>query len=243
MKKILALVLAGVFALSLAACTSSTTDNNTSTETSTVDTAKGEGVMTYAEYIAAELDAPVVVETYVQAKQTWWDNKATVYTQDADGAYFAYNMACTEEEYDTLVEGQKIKITGYKTEWAGEVEIADGTFELEDGNWIAPIVDVTEYIGTDTLATYQNQKVKFSGMEIVAVSYKNNEPGDDIYVTAAKNGTNVEFCVEAYLSTTQPGSSVYESVGNLSVGEVVDIEGFLYWYEGADTHITSVIFG
>ena len=46
--------------------------------------------------MAAELDSEVVVETYVQAKQSWWEDKATVYTQDQDGAYFVYNMACSE---------------------------------------------------------------------------------------------------------------------------------------------------
>ena len=46
--------------------------------------AKSEGVMTYAEYVAAELESEVVIETYVQAKQSWWENKATVYTQDGD---------------------------------------------------------------------------------------------------------------------------------------------------------------
>ena len=54
---------------------------------------KSEGVMTYAEYAAAEIDSEVVVETYVQAKQSWWEDKATVYTQDQDGAYFLYEMA------------------------------------------------------------------------------------------------------------------------------------------------------
>ena len=46
---------------------------------------KSEGVMTYDEYMAAELDTEVVVETYVQAKQSWWEDKATLYTQDRDG--------------------------------------------------------------------------------------------------------------------------------------------------------------
>ena len=68
MKKLLALVLALVFALSLTAM------------------AEEPAVMTYADYAAADVDSPVVVDTYVQAKQSWWDNKATVYTQDADGA-------------------------------------------------------------------------------------------------------------------------------------------------------------
>ncbi|MBQ0010597.1 MAG: hypothetical protein KBS76_05820, partial [Ruminococcus sp.] len=86
MKKILALTLALVFVLALVSCGEK-------------PDVKGEGVMTYDEYVAAELDSKVVIETYVQAKQSWWDNKATVYSQDKDGAYFLYNMACSEEDY------------------------------------------------------------------------------------------------------------------------------------------------
>ena len=48
--------------------------------------ALAEGVMSHADYAAAAIDAEVVVETYVQAKQSWWDNKATVYCQSEDGA-------------------------------------------------------------------------------------------------------------------------------------------------------------
>ena len=62
--------------------------------------AKSEGVMTYAEYDAAALESEVVIETYVQAKQSWWEDKATVYTQDKDGAYFVYS---SEEDYEKLV--------------------------------------------------------------------------------------------------------------------------------------------
>ena len=72
---------------------------------------KSEGVMTHEEYIAADLDTEVVIETYVQAKQSWWEDKATLYTQDKDGAYFIYNMPCTEEQYKELVPGTKIKVT------------------------------------------------------------------------------------------------------------------------------------
>ena len=72
---------------------------------------KSEGVMTHDEYLAAAVDDEVVVETYVQAKQSWWEDKATIYTQDKDGAYFIYNMPCSQEEYDQLVPGTKIKVT------------------------------------------------------------------------------------------------------------------------------------
>ena len=89
---------------------------------------KSEGVMTYEEYMAAELETEVVIEAYVQAKQSWWEDKATVYTQDQDGAYFLYEMACSEEDYAKLVPGTKIRVNGYKAEWAGEVEIVEIVF-------------------------------------------------------------------------------------------------------------------
>ena len=67
MKKIVALVLVLVLCAAFAGCSKSEEKADV----------KGEGVMTYAQYIAADFDTEVVVETYVQAKQSWWDNKAT----------------------------------------------------------------------------------------------------------------------------------------------------------------------
>ena len=203
--------------------------------------ALAEGVMTHADYVAADIDAEVVVETYVQAKQSWWDNKATVYCQSEDGAYFLYEMACSEEDYAKLVPGTKIRVTGYKAEWAGEVEIMDGTFEFvedESEPYIAEAVNVTELLGTDELINHQNEYVLFEGLTVEAVEYKNGEPGDDIYVTFGYNGASYDFCVEVYLTGTD--TDVYAAVGELEVGDVVDVEGFLYWYEGVNTHITSV---
>ena len=200
---------------------------------------KGEGVMTYAEYVAAELDSEVVIETYVQAKQSWWQDKATLYTQDMDGAYFLYDIACSEADYEKLVPGQKIRVTGYKAEWSGEVEIVDGSFEILEGNYIAPALDVTALLGTEELIAHQNQFVCFKGMTVEAIEYKNGEPGDDIYVTLGYNGASYSFCVEVYLTGTE--TEVYQTVGTLKAGDVVDVEGFLYWYEGVNTHITSVV--
>lgn len=78
-----------------------------STEESTAaEEAAGE-VLSYADYVAADLDSEVTIESYVQAKQSWWEDKATVYTQDKDGAYFLYDMACSEEDYEKLVPGVK----------------------------------------------------------------------------------------------------------------------------------------
>ena len=219
MKKFLAAVL--TLCMMLAACS-----------------ALAEGVMTHADYVAAAIDSEIVVETYVQNKQSWWDNKGTFYCQSEDGAYFLYEMACSEEDYNKLVPGTKIKVTGYKAEWAGEVEIVDAAFEILEGSYIAEAEDVTALLGTDELIAHQNEFVAFKGMTIEAIEYKNGQPGDDIYVTVSKDGQNYSFCVEVYLTGTD--TDVYKAVGELKAGDVVDIEGYLYWYEGVNTHITSV---
>lgn len=200
--------------------------------------AMADDVMTHADYVAAEMDAEVVVETYVQAKQSWWDNKATFYCQSEDGAYFLYEMACSEEEYAKLVPGTKIRVTGYKTAWAGEVEIVDATYEILEGSFIPEALDVTALLGSEELINHQNEFVAFKGMTVEAIEYKNGQPGDDIYVTVSLNGQSYSFCVEVYLTGTD--TDVYKAVGELKAGDVVDIEGYLYWYEGVNTHITGV---
>ena len=164
--------------------------------------------MSYAEFTAAAVDDPVCVETYVQAKQSWWDDKATVYTQDQDGAYFLYNMACSEADYAKLVAGQKIRVTGFKAEWSGEIEIVDASFELLDGDsFVATAADVTDLLGKDELVEHQNQLVSFKGMTVeaydesgAAFAYKNEaDKTDDLYFKVSKDGQTYDFCVEYYL--------------------------------------------
>ena len=138
----------------------STAAEETATESTEESTAAEEAageVLSYADYVAADLDSEVTIESYVQAKQSWWEDKATVYTQDKDGAYFLYDMACSEEDYEKLVPGVKIRVTGYKSEWSGEVELMDATFEFVEGadEYIAPAVDVTDLLGTDELIDHQ----------------------------------------------------------------------------------------
>lgn len=239
MKKLIAMLLALSMAFALTACGGSSSGD--------VD-AKSEGVMTYAEYDAAALDTEVTVETYVQAKQSWWDNTATVYTQDGTGGYFLYSMACSEDDYAKLTPGTKIKVTGYKSEWSGETEIVDATFEIEDGNYIAKAVDVTDKLGKDDLISYQNQLVSFKGMTVEAANDAGDaflynwdgsgSQGDDLYFNVSKDGATYSFTVESYLCDSS--TDVYKAVENLKVGDTVDMEGFLYWYEGPNPHITSV---
>ena len=249
-RRVLVVLLCLVMIFALAACGKKDGSSSNSNEGASSEE-KGEGVMTYAEYAAAPLDTVVTIETYVQAKQSWWNDKVTLYTQDSDGAYFIYNMTCSEEDYDKLVEGQKIKVHGYKSEWSGEVEIIDATFEFEDGNYIAETLDATDLLGKDELIDYQNKKVVFKDMTVEVVTDPNGNEcaflyswdgsgsnGDDLYFDVSKNGEKYTFTVESYLRDNT--TDVYKTVQGLKVGDVIDIEGFLYWYEGPNPHITAI---
>lgn len=272
MKKILSVLMAAGMAFSLAACAggassseaASTESEAVSSEAASSEAASSEAataeaasgtVLSYDEYIAADLDSQVTIEAYVQAKQSWYADQATatVYLQDQDGAYFAYDMACSEEDYDKLTEGTCIRVTGFKSEWSGEVEIMDGSFEFVDGadTFVAEPLDVTELLGSDELIDHQNELVTFKGLTVEPSTDANgNEAaflynydgsgtdGDDLYFNVSYNGQTYTFTVESYLCDNT--TDVYSAVKNLQVGQTIDAEGFLYWYEGVNPHITSV---
>lgn len=263
MKRTIFLTLALTLALAVTGCgngstsqqdTSGSGSDTTSQSQSSASGSQTAGeVMSYEEYMAAAVDEKVTIETYVQAKQSWWEDKATLYTQDQDGAYFIYDVACSQEDYDKLTPGTKIQVTGYKAEWSGEIEIMDGTFQIVEGGdtFVAEPLDVTELLGTDTLIDHQNQLVSFKGLTVepsqdasgneAAFLYSwdgSGTDGDDLYFNASYNGQTYTFTVESYLCDNT--TDVYAAVKNLQVGQTIDMEGFLYWYEGVNPHITSV---
>ena len=201
---------------------------------------KSEGVMTYAEYAAAAMDEQVVIEAYVQGKQAWWEKegqgRATIYAQDKDGAYFLYELPCSQADYDKLVTGTKIKVTGKKTAWSGEVEIIDSSFEILKGSYIAEAEDVTALLDSDELINHQNKLVSFKGMTVEAIGkddqgndaaffYRDNnsgQEGDDLYFNVSLNGKTYTFTVESYLCDKD--TDVYKAVKNLKIGDKIDME-------------------
>lgn len=243
MKKVLAMLLVLALAVSMTACTQNGGNNSKAEEVTG---------MTKAEYDAAAVDSEVEVVTYVQAKQGWWENEgvgmATFYTQSEDGAYFLYNMPCSKEDYDKMTEGTKIKVKGFKAEWSGEVEIIDAKYEILDGSYVAKAFDATSLLGTDELIKHQNEKVSFTGLTVEAANdagaaflYNwdgSGSQGNDLYFNVSVNGQTYSFTVESYLCGAD--TDVYKAVEGLKVGDTIDCEGFLYWYEGANPHITAV---
>ena len=217
-------------------------------------------VMSHEEYVKADLDSPVCIEAYVQANQSWWDGKIKLYLQDENhGAYFAYDLPCTEEEAAKLVvPGTKVRITGVKAEWSGEAEIIDATYEILEGSFIAEPEDVTAVFGKDELINHMNEKIAVKDAKVVASKKADDETeypflyswdgsgtrednggvGADLYFNVEIGGQTYSFTVESYLCNNS--TDVYKAVEGLKVGDTIDCEGFLYWYNGANPHITSV---
>ena len=93
-----------------------------------------------------------------------------------------------------------------------------------------------------------NKFVSFKGMTVEAYNDKGDafnykwdgsgKQGDDLYFKVSVGGKTYTFTVESYLCGKD--TDVYKAVEALKVGDKIDMEGFLYWYEGANPHITSV---
>ena len=94
-----------------------------------------------------------------------------------------------------------------------------------------------------------NQLVSFTDLTVVAQEdgsaflYNwdgsgSHDSNSDLYFTVESNGAQYSFTVESYL--TDNTTDVYAAVEALNVGDVIDAEGFLYWYNGANPHITKI---
>ena len=245
MKKIIAFALVLAMMLCFAACAPVETPK----ETKPVSTA-----MTHAQYAAAAADDAVEVECYVQATQGWWEDKIVIYAQDKDGGYFAYKVACTEDEAAKLVPGTKINIKGYKTFYKGMPEVAEGaTFTVVEGadTYVAEAEDMTALLGSEDLVKKAGMKAAFKGMTVEPIKDANGaeaaflydwdgsgQQGSDLYFNVSVNGATYNFCVESYLCGAD--TDVYKAVEALQIGDVIDLEGFIYWYDGINPHITNV---
>ena len=255
MKKLIALLLALVMVMGLVACapannTESTPETTENTTTENTDAVKA---MTYAEYMAAADGSVVTVEFYVQDTEGRWFNDKpevnsgviTVYGQDQEGGYFAYELRCAEADAAKLIPGTKIQVTGDKATWNGQVEVMNGEFTIvEDAEaYVAEATDITALIGTDDLAKEMNKLVAIKGATVVAS--KNAEGAEsaflyngDVYFAVAVGETNLTVCIESYHRGAD--TDVYKAAEALKIGDKIDLEGFLYYYNDAQPHITKI---
>ncbi|MBQ6075286.1 MAG: acid shock protein [Lachnospiraceae bacterium] len=268
MKKILAIVLALAMVLGLAACgspketTAAPTEAPKTTEAPVTTAAPTEApttepapteseakVLSYEEFMATEQMEPVLIEAYVQAKQEYYagHEAASLYLADQDGGYFCYECKMTQDQYDKLKLGTKVRISGERKDYAGLAEIQSGILEEIDENDLfeEAFMDVSDIVGdTEALAKVMNRMVSFSNMVIMpqndgeAINRKESDSDPDLYFSAGNEYGAVSFCVESYL--TGKDSEAYKAVEALKVGDIVNVEGFMYWYNGANPHVTGV---
>lgn len=285
MKKAIVIMLTGAMMLAAVACGGGSNSNSNSTpaaetqteeakpaeetaeavestvqETEEAEANIAEEAISYEDYLAAATDSEVVIQGSIQGKQSYYAQDdagtANIYLQDQNGgAYFLYQLPCTEKEYELMEIGKTIKVKGYKSEWSGEIEVVDiEAWMFVDGDFIAEAEDVTALLGTDELAGKMNKKVIFKGMTVEASKDKNDndvaflygadgsgERGadTDLYFNVSLNGQTYTFTVESYLCG--PDTDVYKAVEDLHIGDVIDMEGFLYWYNGPNPHITAIL--
>ena len=283
MKKAIVIMLTGAMMLAAVACGGGSNSNSNSTpaaetqteeakpaeetaeavestvqETEEAEANIAEEAISYEDYLAAATDSEVVIQGSIQGKQSYYAKDdagtANIYLQDQNGgAYFLYQLPCTEKEYELMEIGKTIKVKGYKSEWSGEIEVIDiETWMFVDGDYIAEAEDVTALLGTDDLAAKMNKKVLFKGMKVEPIKDKDNNDvafiynydgsgteGDDLYFNVSVNGQTYTFTVESYLCG--PDTEIYKAVKDFHIGDVIDLEGFLYWYNGPNPHITAVL--
>ena len=244
-KKLILILIALVLTAGLASC-SSAPGNNTVTVPA----------LTYAEYAAASDEAKVVIEGYLQSYAlVYGDTRVSMFLQDDDGAYYVYLAVCDAEKANQLEIGKLIRVTGVKGSYAGEREVQEqSTFEILSGSKIYDPADITSLLGSEpTLEKMMNRRVCLKGLVIresygkddASCAYLYNWDGsgkagdnNDVYFSASHGEDYSLFVVES--DEYQEGSSVYSSAVSVSVGDVVDLEGFLYWYNGPNIHVSSM---
>ena len=136
-----------------------------------------------------------------------------------------------------------------------EIAIPQEHMAREEILRIEDAIDVTELAaqGNDALATMMNHLVAINGLTVapstdaegneVAYLYKwdgSGSQGDDLYFNVAIGEQVYTFTINVYMIGTGADSDVYKAVEALQVGDTINVEGFLNWYNGAQPHVTAV---
>ena len=266
--KVLTLIISLLLAVSLFGCGSKTSAKKSAQTTeakkSSATTETPVKVLSHEEFIAAESGEDIAIEAYVQGKQYYnsWGN-TSLYLQDDNGGYYVYRWYCTEEEYNAIEIGDKVKVVGEKGEWAGEHEVAEATAKvqkLDAEPKFYDALDCTDLLGTDDLIKHQNEFVKFTALKVVEsvansidpetqqeVEHKgaflynwdgSGERGSDIYFNVTDGKNTYQFLIESDLCNKD--SNAYKMAETLEVGDYINVEGFLFWYNGLNPHINYI---
>ena len=217
---------------------------------------------TYEEYMATEDGKDVTILSYVQYKTPYSADykNASLYLADETGAYYVYRVNFeTQADYDAVPVGAKVLVKGLKGIWSGEHEVAEGSATVEVIGKETKKMAAKEIAANATAADLEkdmNKLVAMKGAVVASSSMKDpanssatiesaflykwdgsGSQGDDIYFNIVFNGTTYNFVVETDVSNKD--SDAYKAVEALKVGDKIDLEGFMYWYNGAQMQVTA----
>ena len=107
-------------------------------------------------------------------------------------------------------------------------------------------MDITDIIATDAIMNYQGMKYTVT---LTVAEFKDGAAfgygwdgsgtdGADIYFKLTDGTNTYSFVIETYL--TGADSDVYAAAKALQIGDTITVEGFVYWYEGFQAHVTSI---
>ena len=195
--------------------------------------------MTYSEYAAAEKNVDVTIQGYVTYTHLFKkfndDYEVSLWLQDEDGGYYAYNMylySTTEEEAKAEVEkyltvGKKVAIVGKKSPYNGWDEIGSGSkyYAITDAKEKTfEYADLTDTLSAkpatdESVIALQNTKAKF-----VATVTEIGKVDDFKCTVKVTIGANV---YTVYLKDDYLGTEYKDSDIKLEVGKTYLMEGFL----------------
>ncbi len=188
----------------------------------------------FAEYAAAENGTLIVAQGVVTAilSKTYGDSSNSLYFQDNDGGFYAYNLA-TDPVEDGIEIGMTVRVTGEKDLYNGTYEIVKGSAQIIDANKTpATPADWTEAyknaadLKDASLTAQQSFLVTLKGVEITKQ--------DDKYLKF-KLGDKETYI---YISSSNcPGTADEEkamiATYNEKAGNLANVTGLVTLYNGS----------
>lgn len=197
-------------------------------------------VMTYEEYCGKEDGDIVVIETYVQEKRQYKDGITQMFVQNKDCGLMIESVRCTQEEYDQLERGTKVKLAGVKK---GDMEygrnILNASLEIIGGEpYFAKALVITDSYNFDA------EKYRYRLVEITDLWIQDcaSSPMDDPenHQTCKYNDFSESSDIRLYVHHTPHAKyelelyvlsdiskDLFEMANELEIGNRIRIEGII----------------
>ena len=194
---------------------------------------------TWAEFVAAEKDATVVVKGVVTGiiSKTNGNSSNGLYLQDKDGGYYVYGMA---DDPVTLgiKQGYTVRVTGKRDTYSGTYEIVSGSVEILDSKTSMPApADYTAiYNAAKTLKDAALTEKQSLYVTVKNVIIGENGGSDGSYYYFGGDDVNTRSYVRLSSSVcplTKDQQAAFKEAFLSHFGYVANVTGILTLYDGA----------